>query len=139
MKTSPSQVEEYDVVILGSGAAGKLTSWALAKQGMKTAVIERKYIGGACPNIACLPSKNIVHSAKVASYFWRSEEFGISKDNCRIDMARVRERKRKMVQDLVDMHLANYKASGTELIMGSGRFIGSKTIEVALAEGGKRV
>lgn len=139
MKKSPSQIEKYDLLILGSGAAGKLTAWALAKQGMKTGVIERKYIGGSCPNIACLPSKNIVHSAKVASYFWRSEEFGISKDNSRIDMARVRERKRKMVQGLIDVHLANYKASGAELIMGSGCFVGPKTIEVALVNGGKRV
>src|SRR5262249_43597695 len=138
MKIS-SPIEEYDRVALGSGAAGKLTSWGLAKHGMKTAVIERKYIGGSCPNIACLPSKNIVHSAKVASYFWRSEEFGISKDNCRIDMARVGERKRKMVQDLVELHLANYKASGAELIMGSGRFIGPKTIEVSVADGASRV
>ena len=139
MKKTSSQIEEYDLLILGSGAAGKLTSWSLAKQGMKTAVIERKYIGGSCPNIACLPSKNIIHSAKVASYFWRSWEFGISKDNCRIDMAQVRARKRAMVHDLIDVHLANYKASGAELIMGTGRFIGQKTIEVALADGGKRV
>src|SRR6478752_4116403 len=89
MKKTSSQVEEYDLLILGSGAAGKLTSWSLAKQGLKTAVIERKNVGGACPNIACLPSKNIIHSAKVASYFWRSWEFGITKDNCRIDMVQV--------------------------------------------------
>src|SRR5262245_4608063 len=138
MKTS-SQIEDYDLLVLGSGAAGKLTSWSLASQGMKTAVIERKYIGGSCPNIACLPSKNIIHSAKVASYFWRSEGFGISKENCRIDMARVRERKRRMVQDLIDLHLANYKASGAELIIGAGRFIGPKTIEVALTDGGTRI
>jgi pyruvate/2-oxoglutarate dehydrogenase complex dihydrolipoamide dehydrogenase (E3) component len=138
-KKSSLPIEEYELVILGSGAAGKLAAWSLAKQGMKTAVIERKYVGGSCPNIACLPSKNIVHSAKVASYFWRSWEFGISKDNCRIDMAQVRERKRKMVHELVEIHLANYKASGAELIMGSGRFIGPKTIEVTLADGGKRV
>ena len=106
---------------------------------MKTALVERKYIGGSCPNIACLPSKNLIHSAKVASYFWRSQEFGIAKDNCRIHMPGVRERKRKMVDGLVEMHLANFKASGAELILGSGRFIGPKTIEVALADGGKRV
>jgi pyruvate/2-oxoglutarate dehydrogenase complex dihydrolipoamide dehydrogenase (E3) component len=138
-KKSSSQIEEYDLVILGSGAAGKLTSWSLAKQGMKTAVIERKYVGGSCPNIACLPSKNIIHSAKVASYFLRSWEFGISKDNCQIDMGQVRERKRRMVHDLIEVHLANYKASGAALIMGSGRFIGPKTIEVTLADGGSRV
>ncbi|HUA37433.1 MAG TPA: FAD-dependent oxidoreductase [Candidatus Sulfopaludibacter sp.] len=139
MTTPTSQPEEYDVLILGSGAAGKLLSWTFAKKGMRTAAVERKYVGGSCPNIACLPSKNIIHSAKVASYFFRSEEFGISKDNTRINMAAVRERKRKMVAGLVDLHLDLYKQSGAELIMGSGRFVGPKTIEVTSAEGTKRL
>ena len=133
------QPEEYAVVVLGSGEAGKYIAWTLARKGMRAVVIERKYVGGSCPNIACLPSKNIIHSAKVASYFWRSEEFGITKDNTRINMSGVRDRKRKMVEGLVDMHLANFKASGAELLIGSGRFIGPKTIEVALADGGTRV
>ena len=139
MITSASKPEEYDLVVLGSGAAGKLLSWTLAKQGMKTAVLERKYVGGSCPNIACLPSKNIIHSAKVASYFFRSEEFGISKENTRINMAVVRERKRKMVAGLVDLHLDLYKKSGVELIIGTGRFTGPKTIEVTSAKGPKRL
>jgi len=66
------QTEEYDLLVLGSGEAGKYIAWTLAKKGMKTALIERKYVGGSCPNIACLPSKNVIHSAKVASYFWKS-------------------------------------------------------------------
>ena len=72
-----AEAQEYDLVILGSGAGGKLAAWTYGKQGKRVAVIERKYIGGACPNIACLPSKNIIHSAKVASYFDRAKEFGI--------------------------------------------------------------
>jgi pyruvate/2-oxoglutarate dehydrogenase complex dihydrolipoamide dehydrogenase (E3) component len=139
MKTRTAKTEPYDLLVLGSGAAGKLTAWTLAKKGMKTAVIERKYVGGSCPNIACLPSKNIIHSAKVANYFFRSAEFGISKDNSKIDMAAVRERKRKMVAGLVDLHLDLYKKSGAELIIGSGRFTGPKTIEVISAEGVKRL
>ena len=131
--------DEYDFLVLGSGEAGKYLAWTLAKQGKRVAVIERKYVGGSCPNIACLPSKNIIHSAKVASYFFRSAEFGINKDNTRINMAAVRERKRTMVRGLVDVHLANYKSSGAELIMGSGRFVGPKSIEVALADGGTRI
>ncbi len=134
-----SKPEEYDLLILGSGAAGKLTSWTLAKKGMKTAVVERKYVGGACPNIACLPSKNVVHTAKVASYFHHSEEFGISKDKWKINMASVRERKRKMVTGLVNIHLDLYKKSGAELVMGTGRFIAPKTIQVATNDGGTRV
>ena len=139
MQTPTPHLEEYDVAVLGSGEAGKYIAWTLAKKGMRAVVIERKYVGGSCPNIACLPSKNIIHSAKVASYFWRSGEFGITKDNCQIHMPGVRDRKRKMVDGLVNMHLANFKASGAELLMGSGRFIGPKTIEVALADGGTRV
>ena len=145
MNTATSQPEEYDLLVLGSGEAGKYIAWTLAKKGMKTAVIERKYIGGSCPNIACLPSKNVIHSAKVASYFRRSEEFGIIKDNWKVDMPTVRERKRKMVTGLVEMHLDLYKKSGAELVIGSGRFVGPKTIEVTSADGlirllhGKRV
>jgi pyruvate/2-oxoglutarate dehydrogenase complex dihydrolipoamide dehydrogenase (E3) component len=133
------QSEEYDVVVLGSGEGGKYVAWTLAKQGNRVAVIERKYIGGSCPNIACLPSKNVIHSAKVASFFQRSEEFGISKESWKIDMAAVRERKRKMVSGLIDMHVANYKGSGAELVMGTGRFVAPKTIEVTLAEGRTRL
>jgi pyruvate/2-oxoglutarate dehydrogenase complex dihydrolipoamide dehydrogenase (E3) component len=139
MESPNANSEGYDVVVLGSGEAGKYIAWTLAKKGMRAVVIERKYVGGSCPNIACLPSKNIIHSAKVASYFWRSGEFGITKDNCQIHMSGVRDRKRKMVAGLVDMHLANFKASGAELLMGSGRFVGPKTIEVELADGGTRV
>src|SRR6267143_4459698 len=101
--TSSSQVfkktqpEEFDLVILGGGTGSTIAAWTFAGEGKHVAVVERKYIGGSCPNIACLPSKNVIHSAKVVSYFRRSEEFGITKHNWRIDMAAVRERKRKMV------------------------------------------
>lgn len=131
--------EKYDLVVLGSGEAGKYLAWTLAKQGQKAAVIERKYVGGSCPNIACLPSKNIIHSAKVASYFQKAEEFGIEAGDWRIDMSRVRERKRKMVDGLIAVHLDNFEKSGAELIMGSGCFVAPKTIEVTATDGAKRV
>jgi len=138
MKERHANPEEYDLVVLGSGAGGKLIAWTSAQKGQRVVVIERKYVGGSCPNIACLPSKNIIHSAKVASLFYRSEEFGISKENVHINMAAVRERKRKMVRSLVDIHLDHYKKSGAELVMGTGRFVGPKTVEVELADGGRR-
>jgi pyruvate/2-oxoglutarate dehydrogenase complex dihydrolipoamide dehydrogenase (E3) component len=135
----PGTPEEYEIIIVGCGEGGKFFAWTMAKQGKRVLVIERKYIGGSCPNIACLPSKNVVHSAKVASYFYRSEEFGISKDNVRIDMAAVRERKRQMVRGLVDVHLDNFKASGAQLLMGVARFIAPLTLEVAEPDGSARV
>jgi pyruvate/2-oxoglutarate dehydrogenase complex dihydrolipoamide dehydrogenase (E3) component len=131
--------KEYDIVVLGSGEGAKYVAWTLAKQGKQVAVVERRLIGGSCPNIACLPSKNIIQSAKVASYFQRSEEFGITKDHFKINMPAVRDRKRKMVNGLVQMHLDNFKASGAELIMGFGRFVGPKTLEVTHPGGETRV
>jgi pyruvate/2-oxoglutarate dehydrogenase complex dihydrolipoamide dehydrogenase (E3) component len=138
MHPSNFHPEECDLLVLGSGAGGKLISWTSGGKGQRVVTIERKYVGGACPNIACLPSKNIIHSAKVASFFFRSEEFGISKENVHINMSVVRERKRKMVQRFVDIHLDNFRKSGTELVMGTGNFVAPKTIEVALNDGGTR-
>jgi pyruvate/2-oxoglutarate dehydrogenase complex dihydrolipoamide dehydrogenase (E3) component len=133
-----SHPEEYEVVVLGSGAAGKLLAWALASRGKRTAVVERRYVGGSCPNIACLPSKNVIHGAKVASYFRRGAEFGISNGDWKVDMAAVRDRKRRMVEGLVALHLEKYRESGAELVMGHGRFVAPRTIEVALGAGGTR-
>ena len=130
--------EEYDVVVLGSGAPGKLLAWTLAARGKRVAVVERRYVGGSCPNVACLPSKNVIHSAKVASYFRRAAEFGITPGDWRIDMAGVRDCKRAMVDGEVEAHLQKYRESGAELVMGSGRFAAPKTIEVVLNAGGTR-
>ena len=133
-----STAEEFDFVILGSGAPGKLLAWTLGSQGKRVAVVERRYVGGSCPNIACLPSKNVIHTAKVASYFRQGAEFGIAAGDWKIKMAVVRDRKRTMVDGLVAMHLKKYRESGAELVMGNGRFVAPKTIEVALNAGGSR-
>src|ERR1700716_1718647 len=133
-----TQPEEFDLVILGGGTGSTIAAWTFAGEGKKVAVVEHKYIGGSCPNIACLPSKNIVHSAKVASYFRRREEFGIVTKGFTIDMSAVRDRKRRMVSGEVDAHLDNYKRSSAELILGSGRFIGPKTLEATLPDGTSR-
>lgn len=137
--SAQKQAEVYDLLILGSGAGSKLLAWTFAGQGQRVAVVERKYVGGSCPNIACLPSKNVIHTAQFALDVRRSEEFGVTIDSFRISMTTVRERKRRMVQGLVDSHLALYKQSGAELIMASGRFVGPKTIEAALPDGTKRL
>src|SRR5690348_5750000 len=97
---SQTQPEVYDLLILGSGAGSKLLAWTFAGHGQRVAVVERRYVGGSCPNIACLPSKNVIHTAQFAHDVQRSQEFGISIDNFRVNMPAVRERKRSMVQGL---------------------------------------
>src|SRR6202167_1569880 len=133
--TVNGQPEEYDLVILGSGAGAKLLAWTFASHGERVAAIERKYVGGACPNIACLPSKNIIHTAQIAHYVRTSEEFGISVEGFIVKMPAVRERKRRMVQGLVDTHLDLYRRSGAELIMASARFVGPRLVGATLSDG----
>jgi pyruvate/2-oxoglutarate dehydrogenase complex dihydrolipoamide dehydrogenase (E3) component len=134
-----SQSERIEILILGSGAGGKLLAWHMARSGRRTAVVERRWIGGSCPNVNCLPSKNEIQSAKVASLVRHGAEYGAKTGPVEIDMATVRDRKRNMVDQQIAAHLHNYKASGAELIMGSGRFVAPKTLEVQLNDGGTRL
>jgi pyruvate/2-oxoglutarate dehydrogenase complex dihydrolipoamide dehydrogenase (E3) component len=133
-----STPEQYDAIVIGSGEGGKYLAWHLGSQGKKVANVEDKRIGGACPNIACLPSKNVIHSAKVASFFQRGAEFGIVHGKWHVDMEAVSARRQRMIDGLREMHLANYAKSHAEIVMGFGRFIADKTIEVALNAGGTR-
>jgi pyruvate/2-oxoglutarate dehydrogenase complex dihydrolipoamide dehydrogenase (E3) component len=133
-----TQLEEFDLVILGGGTGSTVAAWTFAGEGKRVAVVDRKYIGGSCPNIACLPSKNIIHSAKVVDYFRRSKEFGIAHGGFTIEMPGVRERKRKMVRGLNDMYMENYRNTGAEFILGTGRFVAPRTVEVTLADGTTR-
>src|SRR5437899_6837115 len=131
--------ERYEVLILGSGAGGKLLAWDMAGAGHRTAVVERRWIGGSCPNINCLPSKNEIWSAKVAELARHGAQFGTATGPVAVDMAKVRQRKRDMVDGLVAINLENYRASGARLIMGEGRFVAPKTLDVRLNDGGSRV
>jgi pyruvate/2-oxoglutarate dehydrogenase complex dihydrolipoamide dehydrogenase (E3) component len=133
------QPEKFEALVLGSGTGGKLLAWHLAQSGHKTAVVERRWIGGSCPNIACMPSKNEISSAKVADVARHGADHGAVTGSVTVDMATVRRRKREMVERQVAKHLEIYRASGAELIMGSGCFVAPKTLEVNLNEGGARV
>src|SRR6266550_6036108 len=134
-----AEPEHLDVLILGSGQGGKLLAWHMAGSGHRTAVVERRWIGGSCPNIACMPSKNEIWSARVAHLAHHAGQFGTVAGPVATDMAKVRQRKRDMVNREIDFHLQQYKTTGAELIMGTGRFVAPKTLEVRLNEGGTRV
>jgi pyruvate/2-oxoglutarate dehydrogenase complex dihydrolipoamide dehydrogenase (E3) component len=133
-----SEVEHFDTLILGSGQGGKLLAWHLGRSGQRVAVVERQWVGGSCPAVACLPSKNEIWSARVAHLTRHAADFGITTGPVTVDMAKVRERKRGMVEREASFHIDAYASSGAELIMGSGRFVAPKTIEVQLNDGGTR-
>ena len=133
------QTEVFDLVILGSGAGGKLLAWHAGHMGQRVAVVERKWIGGSCPNIACLPSKNVIWSAKAVHLTRHIARYGAMTGPVNVNMAAVRKRKQDMVEREVADHLQAYSASGVELILGERRFVGPKALQVRLNGGGTRI
>ena len=130
------ETRHLDALVIGSGEGGKYLAWHLARSGQRTAVIDRRWVGGSCPNVNCLPSKNVIWSAHVASLLRAASEYGASTGPVTIDMEAVRARKREMVDGLVAMHHDLFRSSGAELIMGQARLTGGREVEVALNEGG---
>src|SRR5258705_12600053 len=93
--------ERVEILILGSGEGGKYLAWHMAQSGRRTAVVERRWIGGSCPNVNCLPSKNEIWSAKVAELVKHAEEVGMGTGSAEVDMTRVRQRKRDLGDRLI--------------------------------------
>jgi pyruvate/2-oxoglutarate dehydrogenase complex dihydrolipoamide dehydrogenase (E3) component len=132
-----ASVEKYDDLIIGSGIAGKFAAWTHDSH-RRTVMVERGLLGGACPNVACLPSKNLIWSAKVISLARRGMEFGLKTESLRVDMAAVQRRKRTMVRELRKVHADHTEVSGTELIYGIAQFVAPRTVSIELRDGGTR-
>lgn len=133
-----SQDERVPNVVLGSGEAGKWTAWELARLGEPVVVIERKLIGGSCPNIACLPSKNVIRSAQVAYFARHGAEYGVRTGEVTVDMEGVRKRKRAMVDGEIAFHRKRFGQPPIEFLLAEGRIVGPRTIEAKLVAGGVR-
>ena len=134
-------IEQYDDIIIGGGKAGKTLAPALVANGRKVALVERslKMIGGGCINVACIPTKTMVASAEVAQTVRNSATYGVKSNKPIVDLAAVIQRKRSVVQSMRAVNLHNLEtALGHELIIGTGRFIAAKTIEVTTTEGNTR-
>src|SRR5215467_12635878 len=124
---------------MGSGPGGKVLAGPVERMGRRIAVVERQWVGGSCPAGSCMPSKNEIWSARVGYLARHAAAFGAMNGAIKTDMMKVLGRKRAMVDREVAFHVDAYKKSGAELIMGSGRFVAPKTIEVQLNDGGTRL
>jgi pyruvate/2-oxoglutarate dehydrogenase complex dihydrolipoamide dehydrogenase (E3) component len=134
------EAETYDAIVIGSGQGGTPLSVALAKAGLKTAIVERNHVGGTCVNVGCTPTKTLVASARVAYLSRRSADYGVDSGPVTVNMSAVRRRKRKIVENFHDGVLKNIeKTEGLELLKGEARFIGPKSLEILLNEGGTRL
>lgn len=131
--------EQYDALIIGSGQAGTPLSTALAGAGMHTVLIERKHIGGTCVNEGCTPTKTMVASGRVAYLARRAADYGVQTGPISIDLAKVRQRKRKIVDSFRNGSQAKIeKTPNLELIFGEASFNGPKTVDVRLQDGRHR-
>jgi pyruvate/2-oxoglutarate dehydrogenase complex dihydrolipoamide dehydrogenase (E3) component len=127
--------QNYDAVVIGAGQAGVPLATTLAKAGRKTALVEREHVGGTCINEGCTPTKTMVASAKVAYFDRRSEDYGVSNGQVAVDMIRVRQRKRDIVESFRSGGEKRLADAGVELIRGEARFSGSRELEVTLNSG----
>jgi pyruvate/2-oxoglutarate dehydrogenase complex dihydrolipoamide dehydrogenase (E3) component len=136
LMTNPQQ---YDAIVIGSGQGGTPLSMALAGAGMRTALVERKHIGGTCINEGCTPTKTMVASGRVAYLTRRAPDYGVHTGPVSVDMAKVRKRKRDIVDSFRNGSQSRIeKTANLELIFGDASFSGSKTVSVRLQDGGYR-
>lgn len=118
--------EPFDLVVFGSGTGGKTLAIDLAKQGYQVALIERdpEMIGGTCINVACIPTKTLVQSAKVANWIRRAGDYGIGAELTGIEMAAVREHKRRVVDFMRGGNYALFtNTPGLQFILGEAHFV----------------
>ena len=129
--------ESFDAIVIGSGQGGNPLARDLAGAGLKTAIVEREHVGGTCLNVGCTPTKTMVASARVAYLARRGPDYGVHTGDVRIDLAKVRERKRAIVADWTGATRRGLTTTEhLDLVMGEATFTGPKTLEVRLLDGG---
>jgi pyruvate/2-oxoglutarate dehydrogenase complex dihydrolipoamide dehydrogenase (E3) component len=130
---------KYDAIVLGAGQAGTPLCRALANAGMHTAIVEREHVGGTCVNEGCTPTKTMIASGRVAYLARRGADYGVNTGAIRIDMARVRKRKRDIVKNFRGRNEQGIaKTKNLDLIYGEAAFTGPKSLRVKLRDGGER-
>jgi pyruvate/2-oxoglutarate dehydrogenase complex dihydrolipoamide dehydrogenase (E3) component len=129
----------YDVIVIGTSQGGRLLPITFAKAGRKVAVVERGHLGGVCVNAGCTPTKTMVASARVAYLAKSGAEYGVRTGPISVDLQAVRNRKQAMVEGARNNFESQMKpVSGLDLLKGEAHFVGSKTLEVSLADGERR-
>jgi pyruvate/2-oxoglutarate dehydrogenase complex dihydrolipoamide dehydrogenase (E3) component len=131
--------DHYQAIVIGSGQGGTPLSMSLAGAGLRTALVERSHIGGTCINEGCTPTKTMVASGRVAYLARRGKEYGVNTGDIRIDMARVRQRKRDIVDSFRNGSQKRLeKTANLEVIFGEASFAGPRSLNVRMRDGAQR-
>ena len=132
-------IEDVDLLVIGGGKAGKTLAQDRAKAGMKVAMVERAMIGGTCINVACIPTKALVASARALRAARRGADLGLSGTaGAAIDLDLLRAHKEGVVAELVDINHRQFLDSGMDFVLGEATFVDERTVEVTLNGGGTR-
>ena len=134
---------KYSAIIIGSGQSGTPLATAFAKAGHKTVLIERSHIGGCCVNEGCTPTKTLIASGRAAYVTRRGQDYGVHTSKTGgnevvVDMVRVRERKRAMVESFREGSERRLREAGVEVLRGTARFVGPRKVMVEIGEGDER-
>ena len=134
-----STIEQFEYVFLGGGKGGKTLAMELAKSGKRVAVVEEGMIGGSCINVACIPSKALIQTARIMHAVQSADILKGKAHEAKVDMTQVHRRVREVVDGMVDINAKAFEASGFDLILGTGHFVGPRRIQVATNDGRERV
>ena len=140
--------EDVDLLVVGGGKAGKSLAMLRARAGDRVVMVERDKVGGTCINVACIPTKTLISAARVLHEVQGSGAYGVALperdggagalERARIDLASFRARKEAVVGAMVAAHEKMFPASGMDFVRGTARFVGERTVEIALNDGGRR-
>ncbi|WP_055589289.1 dihydrolipoyl dehydrogenase family protein [Streptacidiphilus griseoplanus] len=131
-------VEEYDLLVVGGGKAGKTLAMDWAKAGRRVAMVERRMIGGTCINVACIPTKALVTSARAVRILERAQQLGLVAGEPKVEVELLRAHKTGVVDGMVAGNYRQFLDSGMDLVLGEARFVAERTVEVTLNAGGSR-
>lgn len=134
-----SEFEQRDLVVIGAGPGGYVAALLAAKKGLRVTLVERRFVGGTCLNVGCIPTKAIVRSADVYQETKGAAVYGVSAENVGVDYARIRARKDGIVKTLVDGVAYLLERAGVETVVGTASFADARTVVVATAEGEKKI
>jgi pyruvate/2-oxoglutarate dehydrogenase complex dihydrolipoamide dehydrogenase (E3) component len=132
--------DDVDLLVVGGGKAGKSLAMDRAKAGWSVAMVERDKIGGTCINVACIPTKSLVGSARTIVAARHADVMGIELDgNPAVSLEALRRHKESVVGGMVEAHRKMFIDSGMDFIMGTARFVAPRTVQIALNDGGTRL
>ena len=123
-------LEEYDVIVIGSGPGGYVAAIRAGQLGMKAAVVERSELGGVCLNWGCIPSKALLKNAEVLNYVQHAGEYGITVDNYDADFGKAIDRSRKVVKKLTDGIGFLLKKNNVDVFEGFGTLISPNQVQI---------